>query len=98
LRQNTGNFGLQSRRRVRCRAGPSAFYKLRDDRIVPVICPTCQNVFAGSLKPSIPATPCYFAWGCFRHFSLGRAPRSSKREKPRLAAGPSLLSLSSGSN
>ena len=50
LRQNTGNFGLQSRRRVRCRAGPSAFYKLRDDTILPVICPTCQNVFAGSPK------------------------------------------------
>src|SRR5476649_1733760 len=29
------------------RAAPRAFYKLRDDTIVPVICPTCQNVFAG---------------------------------------------------
>src|SRR5882724_10480620 len=27
---------------------------LRDDGIVPLICPTCQNVFAGSLKASIP--------------------------------------------
>jgi hypothetical protein len=26
--------------------------KLRDIAIVPVICPTCQNVFAGSLKAS----------------------------------------------
>src|SRR6266700_7658049 len=38
---------LQSRRRARCRAGPWAFSKLRDDAIVPLICPTCQNVFAG---------------------------------------------------
>ena len=25
----------------------AAFYKRRDDGIVPLICPTCQNVFAG---------------------------------------------------
>jgi hypothetical protein len=37
-----------------------------DDAIVPLICPTCQNVFA--VKTSMPATPCYFAWGCFRYF------------------------------
>src|SRR5712675_439074 len=37
----------QSRRRGRCWAGPWAFCKLRDDGIVPLICPTCQNVFAG---------------------------------------------------
>ena len=30
-----------------CRAGPWAFCKLRDDGIVPLFCPTCQNVFAG---------------------------------------------------
>ena len=40
-------FCLQSRRTARCRAGPWAFYKLRDDGTVPLICPTCQNVFAG---------------------------------------------------
>jgi hypothetical protein len=40
-------FCLQSRRRARCRAGPWAFCKLCDDAIVPLICPTCQNVFAG---------------------------------------------------
>jgi tryptophan-rich sensory protein len=33
---------LQSRRRARCRAGPWAFYKLRNDELVPLICPTCQ--------------------------------------------------------
>jgi hypothetical protein len=49
-----------------CRAGPWAFYKLREDGVVPVICPTCQNVFA--LKASMPAPPSYFAWGCFRYF------------------------------
>src|SRR5712664_1331331 len=40
------DFCLQTRQRARCRAGPRAFYKLRDG-IVPLICPTCQNVFAG---------------------------------------------------
>src|SRR6266700_3140196 len=29
----------------------------------------------GSLKASMPATPCYFAWGCFRYFSWEREPR-----------------------
>src|SRR5882672_10316498 len=48
-------FRLQSRRRARCRAGPWAFCKLRDDGIVPLICPTCQNVFAGFAQ-SIPAS------------------------------------------
>jgi hypothetical protein len=43
------------------------FYKWRDDAMVPLICPTCQNVFAG--KASMPAPPCYFAWGCFQYFS-----------------------------
>jgi hypothetical protein len=43
------------------------FYKWRDDGMVPLICPTCQNVFAG--KASMPAPPCYFAWGCFQYFS-----------------------------
>ena len=41
--------------------------------MVPLICPTCQNVFAG--KASMPAPPCYFAWGCFRYFSWEREPR-----------------------
>jgi len=68
-------FCLQSRRKARCWGGPWAFYKLRDDGIVPLICPTCQNVFEGSRKAIMPATPCYFAWGCFRYFSRERAPR-----------------------
>jgi hypothetical protein len=68
-------FCLQSRRTARCRAGPWASYKLREDELMPLICPTCQNVFAGSLKTSPPATLGYFAWGCFRYFSWERAPR-----------------------
>jgi hypothetical protein len=38
---------------------------------------TCQNVFAGNA--SMPATPCYFAWGCFRYFSREREPRRKLR-------------------
>src|SRR5713101_2750486 len=42
--------------------------------MVPLICPTCQNVFAS--KASVPAPPpCYFAWGCFRYFSWEQEPR-----------------------
>jgi hypothetical protein len=44
---------------------------LREDGIVPLICPTCQNVF--TLKASMPTTASYFAWGCFRYF--GRSER-----------------------
>jgi hypothetical protein len=33
--------------------------------------PDVSNVFAG--KASMPATPCYFAWGCFQYFSWERA-------------------------
>ena len=49
-------------------AGPRAFNGLCDDEGVPLICPTCQ-VFSQSA--SVPATACYFAWGCFRYFWLG---------------------------
>jgi hypothetical protein len=63
-----------------CRRSPSCFRfpsatRRSDDGLVPVICPTCQNVFAGSPKASMPATPRYFAWGCFRYFGRERAPR-----------------------
>ena len=41
---------------------------------MPLICPTCQSVFAGRLDPSVPTAPTgYFAWGCFRYFSLEAA-------------------------
>src|SRR6266481_734102 len=40
-------FACNRARGARCRAGPWAFCKWRDDGIVPLICPTCQNVFAG---------------------------------------------------
>jgi hypothetical protein len=45
--------------------------QLRDGGIVPLICPTCQ-MLSRSLKASAPATPSYFAWGCFRYFSWER--------------------------
>jgi hypothetical protein len=61
------------------RQGHRSFSKWRDDRIVPLICPTCQNVFAGSVKASMPATPCYFAWGCFRYFRVRRAVARVRR-------------------
>ena len=49
-------------------AGPRAFNGLCDDEGVPLICPTCQVFAQGT---SVPATACYFAWGCFRYFWLG---------------------------
>ena len=61
----------QSRRSARCRTRPWVLYRLRDDGIVPLICPTCQNVFAGSLKASIPATTMLLCMGLFSIFYLG---------------------------
>ncbi len=60
--------------------GPWAFCKWRDDGIVPLICPTCQNVFAG-IAQSYPCQrpPCYFAWGCFRYFGWKPEPRRPLR-------------------
>jgi hypothetical protein len=65
--------------------GPGHFCKWRDGVIVPVICPTCQNVFAGPVKTSMLAAKSYFAWGCFRYFSLegaGTPSRSSRLRPP----------------
>ena len=56
------------RRSARHWAGPWASYKLRDDAIVPLICPTCQNVFAG--KESMPATTMLLCMGLFSMFWL----------------------------
>ena len=59
----------QNRTEERARyRGPRAFNGLCDDEGVPLIRPTCQ-VFAQST--SVPASACYFAWGCFRYFWLG---------------------------
>jgi 4'-phosphopantetheinyl transferase EntD len=61
-----------------------SFRKLRDNASVPLICPTCQNVLEGSVKASMPATPCYFAWGCFRYFDRERlASPMTKMPRPR---------------
>ena len=57
-----------ARRRARSRTGPWPFCKLRDDAIVPLICPTCQNVFAGSLKAAMPATTMLLCMGLFSIF------------------------------
>src|SRR5207302_428603 len=64
-------FACKRARGARCWAGPWAFYKLRDDGIVRLSCPTCQNVFAGSLKASQPATIMLLCMGLFSIFWLG---------------------------
>jgi len=53
------------------RHGPS--YKLREDGIVPLICPTCQNVFAG--KTSGQATPATLHGVVFDILVGARVPR-----------------------
>ena len=63
-----------------------AFYKLRDETILPVICPTRQPVLApdvakclggrAGLRPTV-----YCAWGCFRNFG---SERRRVRRRPRL--------------
>src|SRR5437899_1007810 len=70
------DFCLQSRRTARRWTGSGTFYRLRDDVVVPLICPTCQNVFLRALKASVPEAACYFAWGCFRYFSRERGRRA----------------------
>ena len=52
-------------RKSRHWAGSWAFYKLRDDGILPVICPTCQM---SSRDRACQRPPGYFAWGRFRYF------------------------------
>ena len=47
--------------------------KLRDVEIVPVICPTCQNVFAA--KASMPATPVTLHGVVFDIFGSEQKPR-----------------------
>ena len=77
-RRAAGDRRLQARRAALepqpvCQGGTHYCAVLRDDGMLPLICPTCQNVCAG--KASMPATPCYFAWGWFRYFSWEREPR-----------------------
>lgn len=66
------------------RAGPAASSKLREVAIVRLICPTCQNVFAGMSYRSSR----YCAWGCFRYFFGGVLPEP-KLGRNFLAAVPS---------
>ena len=85
-RSSRAEIGLQSRREPDGR-----FYKWRDDAIVPVICPTCQNVFAGNASMPAPP-PCYFAWGCFRYFGWSEAHLAArKRLVPLAGIEPALL-------
>jgi hypothetical protein len=64
-----------------------AFDGLCDDEAVPLICPTRQ-VFAQSA--SLPATACYFAWGCFRYFGGEPPLRGGEKSglKPHTLARP----------
>jgi hypothetical protein len=41
--------------------------QMRDDGGLPLICPTCQLLFAET-EGIMPAATGYFAWGCFPHF------------------------------
>ena len=59
------------------RQGHVRVYNWRDDGNVPVICPTCQNVFSGEI--SMPATPLFsrgsfLCMGLFSMFLVWRAP------------------------
>jgi hypothetical protein len=92
-----GSFFLQSRRRVRRRAEPSASHKLRDDRLVPVICPTCQNLFTQSLKHQYQQHYFTLHGVVFDIFGFGQAPLPPKEKAPPFD-GAFLLSLGSGSN
>jgi hypothetical protein len=57
----------RARQRRQLREGPSwASYKLRDAAIVRLICPTCQKVFARSLKASIALLLCMGLFSIFR--------------------------------
>jgi hypothetical protein len=46
----------------------AAFYKWRDDGIVPLICPTCQNVFAQIAQSIQAATTMLLCMGLFSIF------------------------------
>jgi hypothetical protein len=51
--------------------GATSGLKLRNAKLVPVICPTCQNVFAG--KSSRAGDPLFLCMGLFSIFLLGAA-------------------------
>jgi hypothetical protein len=65
---------------------------------VPLICPTCQNVFAGCSKHPCQRPPCYFAWGCFRYFSWEREPRRRLRLRGRATRSPFVEIVSASSS
>ena len=63
-------FCPQSREEPVAGQGPWAFCKLRDDGMVPLICPTCQNVFAGLAQSIHAATTVLLCMGLFSIFVL----------------------------
>jgi hypothetical protein len=67
--------------------------QFRDDRIVPVICPPCQNVLGDRPKHPYERMLCYFAWGCFRHFTFGTSAcdKLTRRTKFRFSRRPNHL-------
>ena len=73
-------------RNTRCRRRAWAFYKLRDETRLPVICPTRQPVLAPDVAKCLGGRaglrpPVYCAWGCFRNFG---SERRRVRRRPRL--------------
>jgi hypothetical protein len=74
--------GEQSSRTARRPAGSLAFYQFRDREILPVICPTCQIVFASSLVPATARLLCMGLFSIF-WFATGQLGRNG-----RLVASP----------
>jgi hypothetical protein len=66
-RRGEGETANRVKMRIR-RRDPAAFYKWRDDGIVPLICPTCQNVFAGIAQSIQAATTMLLCMGLFSIF------------------------------
>jgi hypothetical protein len=76
---------LRSRRSARVGRAMSV-HQWRDDGIVPLICPTCQNVFAARYVRASDRQA-IFAWGCFRFFDWERAVPTLRPSFPMMIAG-----------
>jgi len=59
------------------RPGSWTLYQFRDGGLLPVICPTCQNVFAGSLMPATARLLCMGLFSIF-WFATGRLGRNGR--------------------
>src|SRR3981081_1322722 len=69
--------GIHDRKRDHAR--PWTFYRLRDDGLVPLICPTCDMFSRHRLKASVPATTATLHGVVFDIFSLGARTASALR-------------------